>query len=280
MAYVNPQDVIDKKTALTFENLRKREHQYVSGVYQNRESVLVVYCSKHDEKHTTTFYNYNRTSTGTPCCSNEARRQKLEGRTFSPETIERMRVANSQRPNRGGQPRRWRETATYRNWRTRILEVYNYKCTITHSSSEDERELVVHHLVGASSCYHLKYHPLNGIVITQELHTLFHNTYGYDRNTVEQFICFLDLLLEKVGLIPKNTSSATLLHRKESERSTRISSQASFQQEEGSETRVYDSTRIKKLQERLKEISMTLAQDLTAALPKAQRDEETGPSLS
>ena len=85
----------------------------------------------------------------------------------------------------------------------------------------------------------LIYEPLNGIVILRELHELFHNTYGYKHNSVDQFIEFCEKL-------------------KNSNLSTPISSQASWEQEEGSETRVYDPVRIMELQERLKKIQPVL----------------------
>lgn len=91
-------------------------------------------------------------------------------------------------------------------------------------------------------CLPLVYEPLNGIVLTEDLHVKFHNSFGYTQNTTEEFIQFLGSLLQNEKL------------------STPISSQVPRERGKGSETRVYDPARIMELQERLEEVSKTLAQ--------------------
>ena len=68
---------------------------------------------------------------------------------------------------------------------------------------------------------------------------LFHNVYGYQNNTIHQFIEFLASLLLKETL--EQTSMP-------------ISSQANPEGLEGSETRAYDPDRVMKLQERLERL--------------------------
>jgi hypothetical protein len=239
MVYSNPQSVKDKATEKTLSLIEERDHIFVKGKYENRESKLTVFCPNHQKIHETTFYNYYRSRHGTPCCGDEAKSKKLKDREYSQETLAKMKKAASGRPFRGGKPRRWRETHAYRSWRAKVLKAFNNTCAITGLKG-DTHQLAVHHLINAHLSLFLVYEPLNGVVILKELHELFHNTYGYKHNSVDQFIEFCE----------KCFKNGTL--------STPISSQASWEQEEGSETRVYDPVRIMELQERLKKIQPVL----------------------
>jgi hypothetical protein len=155
--YKQTQEQIENTTQQTMENINKNGHEYVEGVYENRESVLIVWCPTHTEEHVTTFYNYNRSRTGMPCCGKEVVRAKLLNRQYSPETLERMRIAASQRPFRGGQPRRWRETNTYRRWRETVFEDFGSECAVTGLKKINTGDLVVHHLYAAKSYKELIY---------------------------------------------------------------------------------------------------------------------------
>jgi hypothetical protein len=238
MVYSNPQSVKDKTTKKTLSLIEERDHIFVKGKYENRESKLIVFCPAHNKIHETTFYNYNRSRHGLPCCGDESKSKKLKGREYSEETLAKMRIASAGRPFRGGKPRRWRETHAYRSWRAKVLNSFNNTCSITGLKGKIH-QLAVHHLINKHLSLFLVYEPLNGIVILKELHELFHNTYGYKHNSVDQFIEFCEKL-----------KNGTLF--------TSISSQASWEQEEGSETRVYDPVRIMELQERLKKIQSFL----------------------
>jgi hypothetical protein len=55
---------------------KKRNHQFVSGVYENIKSEVCVYCPQHDCSYTTTFHNYKRSRTGLPCCGRQAQCSK------------------------------------------------------------------------------------------------------------------------------------------------------------------------------------------------------------
>jgi hypothetical protein len=190
-----------------------------------------------------------------------------------------MRVANSKRPFRGGKPRRWRENTAYRNWRKVVISLGNGCCAITGETDETNK-LLVHHLISAHASSRLVYEPLNGIILIEDLHIKFHKRFGYTYNTPEQFILFLDSLLqlqsenqsltcgylEEVG----DGNAAPKPKRVPSEGCDRIAEQAkgsmlisnpvSSKEEEGSETRVYDPKRIMELQQHLKEVSKTLSQ--------------------
>lgn len=148
-----------------------------------------------------------------------------------------MSISAKLRPNRGGQPRRWRETHDYRLWSASVRQEWNNECAITgiKSTSKGDGLLVVHHLIGASHTKSLALTLENGILIHNKLHTEFHLRYGYRNNTVDQFLDFIQKILKNEIVVP-------------------ISSQTELGGSGGSETRVYDPERIMKLHERLSDV--------------------------
>ena len=153
-----------------------------------------------------------------------------------------MRISARSRPDRGGRPRRWRETHDYRVWNAEVRKEWNNECAITaiKNTTQGDGLLVVHHLIGASRSNSLALTVENGILIHNKLHTEFHSLYGYRDNTVEQFLDFIQKIL-KNEIVLNNIVVP-------------ISSQTESEGSEGSETRVYDPERIMKLHERLSEI--------------------------
>ena len=234
MVYKNLKHVIDETMERTVANIEVRGHEFVEGFYRNRKSELVIFCPKHNNEHVTTFWNYNRSKLGCPKqrCGRQLVSEALTGRTFTEATLEKMAVANSQRPNRGGKHRKWRKNHTYFKWRMAVQKLYNNKCAITGAQNLLPGDLVAHHLNSANEYPDLIYVPENGIILKKELHVLFHKTYGYGKNTVSEFQSFLILLLQ----IQKKASMP-------------ISNQANLGGLEGSETRAYDPARVMKLHE-------------------------------
>lgn len=193
MIYRQKNKIKIQKTKKTFELIKKRNHIYVNGTYENKKSVLVIFCNIHQIEHITTFSNYCRSRTGCPCCGKEQVSQKLKNRQFSVETLEKMSLSALQRPSRGGKPRKWRKTPEYRNWRNTILSRSGYMCQVT--GKQTKGSLVVHHLYNASDFEDFTYILDNGLVLDKEIHKAFHMKYGYENNTPSQFIAFLDFLL-------------------------------------------------------------------------------------
>jgi hypothetical protein len=214
-------------------------HEYVSGDYQDRKSKLVVKCPKHGTTEHTTFYNYGRSRTGMSCCGKEQVSNKLTGREFSAETIQKMRNSALKRPLRGGKPRNWRKNPMYNIWKRQVASIYNYKCAVTGLRNVPPGSLVSHHLYCAKNHPELVNNPLNGILLHKDIHENFHKKYRYGNNTIHQFMKYL------LSLIQQSKSKP-------------ISSQANPGGLEGSETRVYDPERVKKLHERLGGISKEL----------------------
>lgn len=233
MPYNQTTKLVQEKTKKIFTLIEQRGHLYIDGQYKNRQSILIIYCPIHKNEYATTFYNYKRSSSGCLCCSKAKVSAKLKNRKFSQKTILKMSNSAYTRPNRGGKPRRWRETFQYRTWRNFILQNYDSKCAVTGVSKEKIGDLEVHHFYSTKTYPNLIYKVENGIVLHKSVHTLFHKKYGYNSNTLEQFCDFLLFL---------NSESMP------------ISSQGELENSQGSETRAYDPERVMKLHERLEKL--------------------------
>lgn len=241
MGYKQKPEIAAETHQRILEKIKKNGHVYLEGQYQNRQSTLLVWCPEHQtEKPTekTTFYNYNRCKTGLPCCGKESASKLLTNRKFSAETIEKMTKSANNRPFRGGEPRRWRETNKYRNWREQVMEDYNEECAVTGAKKVDRGDLVVHHLNAAKAFPGQTLIVENGICIHNKVHKQYHLTYGYGNNTIAEFQEFLLSLIKQDSKL--------------------ISSQANSEGLEGSETRAYDPERVMELHERLEEIKALL----------------------
>lgn len=90
------------------------------------------------------------------------------------------------------------------------MDYYENKCTITGKNA-NEAELNVHHLISANSSDSLVLNPLNGIVLTKDLHRRFHLKFRYRNNNIQQFQTFLLLLLILDGYAVENSNELNLL---------------------------------------------------------------------
>jgi hypothetical protein len=241
MSYKKPEHLVQESTERVKKLIDERGHVFTSGEYRNRTAPLVVYCPKHNEQVVTTFYNYERSRTGLKCCGKVQTSGKLMFRTYTEETIKRMSIGALNRPKRNGKPRKWRKHHAYVQWKKEVAKSYDNKCAVTGLSSTDSVQLVAHHLNGVNNYPHLTYNVKNGILICKDIHVRFHNAYSYHKNNIDQFLEFLVLLLIE-----------------QSRKSMLISSQATPEGVEGSETRVYDPVRVMELHERLEGIRLEL----------------------
>jgi hypothetical protein len=132
-----------------------------------------------------------------------------------------------------------------------LFTAFNFECAITGLKRKDH-PLIVHHLISAHLNEDLAYDPNNGITLTPSLHMFFHKKFGYRNNSIGQMKSFLIYLLDK-----RNQKEIYLTLREFETKNpflTPISSQATSEEVEGSETRAYDPERVMKLHERLEQI--------------------------
>jgi hypothetical protein len=185
----------------------KQEHFRFCSV---REAVLFLQCPRHKNGRLqkTTIFNYLRARTGLLCCGREKVSQKLLNRTFSEETIKKMSLARM-KPSTQGRDQDFRNRIN--RWRKEALEKSGNKCSIL---GNDSQQLHVHHLFVQRAFPSLRFDPENAIVLSREIHELFHSEYGHFRVvTIEHFIEFLSSLSQQGDLyrkIVKETKTANI----------------------------------------------------------------------
>lgn len=225
--YTNSQDFKNKKLIIFLELIESRNHEFVSGNYENKLSQLEVYCPLHNILHKTNFDNYRRSKTGLPCCGKDSQSKLLTGRVYSPETIKKMRFGARNKPRKSRTNREWRKTQEFRDWRIDVRKDWDYLCAITGKKGD----LDTHHLYNGTLYENHRFNLNNGILIDTYYHKLFHDTYGYNDNTLEMFLEFISKL---------------------------INNQVQLESWKGLETRTYDPERVMESQERLAQLQYKL----------------------
>lgn len=141
MVYHNNTDFKTEKFLSTLEKIEFNGHAYISGDYETKESELVIYCKTHEKEHRTTFTNYCRSRTGTPCCGKSAVSNKLFDRKYSSETLEKMREAALNRAKISTGSQDWRRSTEAREWEKKVKKLWDNKCPLTGK----ETSIVMHH---------------------------------------------------------------------------------------------------------------------------------------
>ena len=225
--YTNSKDYKIYKFKKILNLIKERNHEFVSGNYENKLSECKVYCPIHNILHTTNFDNYRRSKTGLPCCGKDSKSKLLTGRVYSSETIEKMRLGAMNKPRKARTNREWRLTQEFRDWRIDVRREWDYVCAITGKKGD----LDCHHLYNGSLYENHRFDSNNGILIDTYYHKIFHDNYGYFDNTLEMFLEFIGKL---------------------------INNQVQLESWKGLETRTYDPERVMKSHERLAQLQYKL----------------------
>jgi hypothetical protein len=225
--YKNSDKYKIKKMEETLRLIKSRGHEFISGDYKTKYCALTVLCPNHGTIHTN-FDNYRRSKTGCKECGKSAIGDAHRGKIVSLES--RIKLSESKKRSSILKPRtlnKWRSMVEYREWRKEVRSSWNHECAITGKKGI----LDSHHLFTGSVWTKYAFDPKNGILLSRSAHWTFHKHFGSKRNTLDQFLEYIDML---------------------------ISSQVSLECGKGSETRSYDPERIMKTQERLAQLKNEL----------------------
>ena len=148
-----------------------------------------------------TVHSYlNSKKTGCPGCKKLAISKAQTKKKVSEWTKKLIGEKASQRPGslkgvtgpdhpayKGGMARDLKNpsTADY-IWKSSIRKLFQGKCALTGI----KHNLVAHHLNGFNRFPEQRYDLRTGVLITQNLHKLFHDSYGYGNNTEHQWAEF------------------------------------------------------------------------------------------
>nr|YP_009185207.1 putative HNH homing endonuclease [Bracteacoccus giganteus]YP_009185246.1 putative HNH homing endonuclease [Bracteacoccus giganteus]ALO63559.1 putative HNH homing endonuclease [Bracteacoccus giganteus]ALO63561.1 putative HNH homing endonuclease [Bracteacoccus giganteus] len=275
--------------------LQSAESYTQNQIRSEREALLKIRCNAHSsadaEPIETTYHNYLRARTGLPCCGKQRVSQKLQHRVFSEESRQKLSISMKQVWATKPRAKDPRDSINYDLWRKKAQQLGDYKCAITGTRPLN---LAVHHLYSMSHFPSIMYDADNSVLLDREIHKEFHSIWHYRTpNTIDQFMQFLDYILSNpefrhrvfskavarpVRKIKAETSDnienlydssdlshTTSVHIPQSQSiETTISSQSSEESDDGSETRVYDPERIKRLHERMAQLRETLYSQLTS----------------
>lgn len=90
-----------------------------------------------------------------------------------------------------------REYIDYYDWRKKVYERDNYTCVCCGYSKGGN--LNAHHIYGYSEYKELRTDINNGITLCEKCHKLYHKKNGYNNNTLENFIMFLNEEFKKTN---------------------------------------------------------------------------------
>ncbi len=98
---------------------------------------------------------------------------------------------------------KFHHTKEYRTWKKKVTKQGNYRCEVTGV----KKDLRTHHLFNVKDYPELKTSVENGILISNKLHTIFHNHYmgGYQRSCTDlDWNEFLKSIEKEIHLFAKN----------------------------------------------------------------------------
>ena len=197
----NPQVLLKQTSDLA----SLRYHTILTKNYNNMNSELIIFCHRHQKKHATTFRKYKRTKWGCPCCAQASwkkprslkTREKISKSLKNKPKNYRSWLLGKTGPNhpsykhgKGNVRATGLELKLLKQWKQQILHSYNYKCFLTGVTNTKKTPLVCHHLESWDVNPKLRFDLNNGVIIQKKLHWLFHQDYGFGKNTKNQFEMF------------------------------------------------------------------------------------------
>jgi hypothetical protein len=184
------------------------------GDYKNVDSVIKIRCnacsSPNDTWETKVRSYLNAKKTGCPGCKKRVASETHKGKVTSEDTKRKIGEKVSQRPgsltgvtgaahprSKGGTARDLKNpsNADY-EWKNAVRKRCGYACVITQErvkktvKNGKPQRFACHHLESFDVNPDLRYEPTNGVFLKWEIHSAFHDEYGYGRNTEAQFVKF------------------------------------------------------------------------------------------
>nr|WP_245301423.1 HNH endonuclease [Virgibacillus natechei] len=146
---------------------------------------------------------YNQVSVNCDTCKKEFKKVKSQSETYEISYCSNECKAIGQSKRFAGENHpRWDSSITneerittrkypaYHQWRNDTFRRDNYTCQCCNDSKGGN--LVAHHILNYSEHKTLRTELSNSITLCKTCHKLFHDTYGYTKNNLEQLNKFMD----------------------------------------------------------------------------------------
>lgn len=196
---------------LTYQDLQNlaetRNHTVVSFEnYQNVRSKIIIHCQTCECTWETTVHNYKYgPKTGCPECKKRIASQTHKGKVTTEETKSKIGLKAKQRPGsltgktgnlhprfKGGLARDLRNPSNADfAWKTGVRKRCGHRCVISlEKVKRSGAGFACHHLNSFDLFEDQRYLLENGVYLKREIHSQFHQEYGFGNNTEAQFVEF------------------------------------------------------------------------------------------
>lgn len=249
-------------SSISHENLKKNLNTSGKSIRSIGEAVVKILCKKHPElgEQITTVRKYLKSRAGLKCCGKALTSEKLKGRKYSEETLEKMRISAQKRfANIPRSENKFLRKNLF-EWSSNVHRNHRGLCVLTGIRPEKS---VAHHLFSKIYFKSIQFFPENGVVLDAKIHDKFHQWHGtLHLVTIDTFLHFIEKLIHDETFRIKMFSEAKPRQNYPTFQKT-ISSQIS-QNDTGSETMpYYGKARLFRLLDHMTELRKQLYQKLT-----------------